>query len=101
MSTWPLPVLIGEKLFFMPKQKAQIIWKGVRKTSEQQFKLNYNYQNTKNVILGASVSTTSTEFGYSQLVLCFNLNAMALVSASTEFIRTHLLVATTLLWHVS
>ena len=36
----------------MPKQKAQIIWKGVRKSSEQQIKLNYNYQNTKNAVLG-------------------------------------------------
>ena len=84
----------------MPKQKAQTFLKGVRKSSEQKTKPTTIIRIQRMRFYVASVSA-STEFGYSQFVLCFNLNAMAFVSASTEFARTDLLVATTLLWHVS
>ena len=77
MSIRPLPVLISEELFLQQNKKLKTFLKGVSKSSEQQ--------------------TQPTTIIRIQRMRFY----VASVSASTEFARTDLLVATTLLWHVS
>ena len=77
MSIRPLQVLISEELFLHQNKKLKTFLKGVRKSSEQQ-----------------NQPTTIIRIQRMRFYV-------ALVSASTEFARTDLLVATTLLWHVS
>ena len=52
MSVWSLPVLIGEELFSLQNKKLKTFLKGVRKKFRIKNKTYYNYQNTKNAVLG-------------------------------------------------